>query len=98
MSITQDYDIICLLETFLGLSIPYDDERINIEGYITAFCGRMIHVAKKREGVFMYYREYLSKTKGDDLSTLKESLATELMMSKKKFFLPCSWRSPIDSR
>ena len=89
MSITQDYDIICLLETFLGLSIPYDDERINIEGYITAFCGRMIHVAKKREGVFMYYREYLSKTK-DDLSTLKESLATELMMSKKKFFLPCS--------
>ena len=38
----------------------------------------------------MYYREYLSKTKGDDLSTLKESLATELMMSKKKFFLPCS--------
>ena len=33
LSLTHDYDIICLLETFLGSSISNEDEIINIKGY-----------------------------------------------------------------
>ena len=32
LSVTHDYDIICLSETFLDSSISNDDERINIKG------------------------------------------------------------------
>ena len=33
LGVIHDYDIICLSETFPGLSISYEDERIRIEGY-----------------------------------------------------------------
>ena len=33
LSVTHDYDIICLSETFLNLSVFNKDERISIEGY-----------------------------------------------------------------
>ena len=33
ISLSKNYDVICLSETFLGLSINSSDERITIEGY-----------------------------------------------------------------
>ena len=33
LSVTHDYDIFCLSETFLDSSFSNDDERINIKGY-----------------------------------------------------------------
>ena len=60
LSVTHDYDIICLPETFFDLSISNDDERINIKGYNLL---RADHSSnKKREGVCIY------------LCTLKECL------------------------
>ena len=32
LSVTHDYDIICLSDTFLDSSISNEDERVNIEG------------------------------------------------------------------
>ena len=31
--VTHDFDVVCLLKTFLDSSIPNDYERINIKGY-----------------------------------------------------------------
>ena len=33
LAVTNDYDIICLTETFLDSSVEYDDDRISIPGY-----------------------------------------------------------------
>ena len=33
LSVTHDYDVICLSETFLDSSISNEDQRINIKGY-----------------------------------------------------------------
>ena len=51
LSVTYDNDLICLSETFLSLPISYDNERSNIEGYITIFCGRIIDVTEKEENI-----------------------------------------------
>ena len=92
LSVRHDYDIICLLETFLDLSISNDDERINIKGYDLL---RANHPStKKRGAVCMYYKQHLSFIKRDDLCTLKECLVTEIEVDKKFFFFMCLCRSP----
>ena len=50
LSVTHDYDIICLSETFLDSSISNDDERINIKGYNLL---RADHPSNKKEGAFV---------------------------------------------
>ena len=50
LSVTHDYDIICVTETFLDSSISNDDERINIKG-----CNllRANHPRNKKEEPFL---------------------------------------------
>ena len=50
MSVTLDYDIICLSGTFLDSSISDYDERININGYNLL---RAVHPSNKKEEVFV---------------------------------------------
>ena len=82
LSVTHDYDIICLSETFLdSSSISIDDERINVNLL------RADHPSnKKRGGVCMYYKEHLPIIKRDDFCTLKECLVTEIIVDKKSSF------------
>ena len=96
LSVTHDYDIICLTETFLDPSISNDDERINIKGY--NFLRADHRSTKKRGGVCMYYNEHLPIIKRDDLSTLKECLVTEIRVDKKNFFFSCLYRSPSQTQ
>ena len=86
LSVTHDYNIICLLETFLDSSIPNDDERINIKGYNLLWADHPTN--KKRGGVCMYYKEHLPIIKREDLCTLKECLVTEIRVDKKKIYFP----------
>ena len=92
MSVTHDYDVICLLETFLNSTNSNDDERINIKGHnlLRVDCPSN----KKRGGVCMYYKEHLPIIKRDDLCTLKECLVMEIRVDQKKFFFSCLYRSP----
>ena len=57
LSVTHDYDIICLLETFLGSSISNEDEIINIKGYNLLLADHRSN--KMRTGVCMYYKEHI---------------------------------------
>ena len=50
LSITHDYDIICLSEMFLDSSISNYDERINIKGYNLL---RADHPSNKKEEAFV---------------------------------------------
>ena len=50
LSVTHDYDIICLSETFLDSSVSNDDESINIKGYNLL---RADHPSNKKEEAFV---------------------------------------------
>ena len=50
LSVTHDFDIICLSETFIDSSISNDDERINIKGYNIQ---QEDHPSKKKEEAFI---------------------------------------------
>ena len=91
LCVTHDCDIICLLETFLDLSISNDDERIKIKGCSLL---RADHPSnKKRGGVCMYYKELFSIIKRYYSCTLKECLVTEIIVDKKRVS-SCLYVSP----
>ena len=72
ISVSKNYDIICLSETFLDPSIDLSDERITIERYNLL---RADHPSnKKRRGVCIYYKEVPPVIKRDDLCNLNECL------------------------
>ena len=52
---------------------------------VTIFYGQTIPITKKG-GVCMYYKEHFPIIKRDDLCTLKECLATEIIVDKIKVF------------
>ena len=69
LSVTHDYNIICLSETFVDSSISNDDERITIKGYNLLQADHPSN--KKSEGICMYYKEHIPIIKRDYLCTLR---------------------------
>ena len=73
LAVTNDYDIICLPETFLDSSIENDDDRISILGYNLL---RTDHPNNtNRVGVCIYYKDHFPIIKRNDLCQLHECLA-----------------------
>ena len=71
-------DITCLSETYLNSSFPFDDDNLDIPGYIMV---RADHPANsKRGGVCMYYKNCLP-LKVLDIRFLHESVAFELRIA-----------------
>ena len=92
LAVTNEYDIICLTETFLDSSVENDDDRISIPGYNLL---RADHPSNtKRGGVCIYYKDHLPIIKRNDLCQLHECLVTELRIGKEKCFFTCFYRSP----
>ena len=92
LAVTNDYDIICLTETFLDSSIENDDDQIFIPG-----CNllRADHQSNtKGGGVCIYYKDHLPIIKRNDLCQLHKFLVTDLRIAKKKCFFTCLHRSP----
>ena len=59
ISVSKTYDIICLSETFLDLSIDPSDERITIEGY-NLLCADHPSNKKGEESAFIIRNIFLS--------------------------------------
>ena len=90
LSIRNDYDIICLNETFLDSSI--DKDAISIPEYNLL---RVEHPSNtKRGGVCIYYKDHLPIIKRNDMCQLHECLVTELRIGGKKCFFTCLYNSP----
>ena len=85
LAVTNDYDIICLTETFLDSSVENDDDRISIPGYNLLHADHPSNT--KRGGVCIYYKGHLLIIKRNDLCQLHECLVTELRNGKKEMFL-----------
>ena len=90
--IQNNYDIICLSETFLNSSIETNDDRISIDGYNLI---RADHPSNsKRGGVCIYFKEHIPLIKRGDICTLDNCLVTEIRSQGEKHFLTCVYRSP----
>ena len=73
--ITQhNYDIICLLATFLISSIETNNDRILIDEYNLIIEDHPSDF--KRGGVCVYYKEHIPLIKRDDICTLHNCLVT----------------------
>ena len=74
------FHIVCLSETYWNFSFPFDDDNLDIPGYIMA---RADHPAdSKRGGLYMYYKNCLP-LKVLDIRFLQESIAFELRIGDK---------------
>ena len=48
----------------------------------------------KKGGAFIYYKDFLTLIKKDDITYLKEFLVTEITVENEKWFFTCLYRSP----
>ena len=72
--IQNNYDIICLSETFLNSSIQFIDDRISVDGH--NLIGADHSSDLKRGGVCIYYKEYILLIKQDNICTLHNCFLT----------------------
>ena len=89
------YDIICLSETYLDSSVPYDDPRLNLSGYKLVRADNLSN--NKRGGVGIYFKETLA-IRPVPTNSLKECLLLEVFIGNKKGFVLSLYRSPSQSQ
>ena len=78
----QNFDITCLLETFLDSDTDICHTSKNINGYSLLQANHPSNT--KHGGVCMYYKEYLPLTRRNDFPNPQECLATEITVGKEK--------------
>ena len=87
----QNFDIVCLSETFLNSSIQNDDYKLKTNGYNLI---RSDHPGNsKKGGVCIYYKEHIPLIRRDELCTLGNCLVTEIQSQSEKCFSTCAYRS-----
>ena len=82
---TRNFDIVYLSETFLDSSISNDGNTINIAGYLLI---RADHPSNTKKGsVCIYYKDFLSLIKRDDITNVKKCLIAVITVDNEKCFL-----------
>ena len=87
----NNFDIICLSETFLDSTTPLNDERLCIKGYSMITTDHPSNT--KRGGVCIYHKEYSPLIKKVDICKLNECIVTEITVNNEGCFLTCLYRS-----
>ena len=86
----NNFDIICLSETFLDSTTPLNDERLCIKGYSMITKDHPSNT--KRGGVCIYHKEYSPLIKKVDICKLNECIVTEITVNNERCFLTCVYR------
>ena len=88
----NNFDIICISETFLDSDYLNDDPRLGLQGYTMI---RSDHPSDtKRGGVCIYYKDHLPFVRRDDITCLDECIVGEIKVKNSKCFVTCLYRSP----
>ena len=88
----NNIDIMCFPGTFLDSTIPLNDERLCIKGYLMT---RADHPSNtKGVGVCICYEEYLPLIRKIDICILNEYIVNEVTVNNESCFLTCLYRSP----
>ena len=92
---THNFNVLCLSETFLDSTIDLNNGNINIDGYSIL---RADHPSNNKRGyVCIYYKQFLPLIRRDDLSTMQETIVTEISVKNETCFLKCFYRSTSQS-
>ena len=83
---TRQYDIICISETFLDSSVPWDDRNLSIQGYSLVRADHPDNV--ERGGVFLYFKENLT-LKVIDNSFIAQCIICKITLQNPKRFCCC---------
>ena len=90
------FDLICLSETYLDSSIPFDDNNLEISGYNNLT--RSDHLSNSKRGcVCIYYKKFLP-LRVCDISLLDECINFELKVGYKLFTFVAFYRSLIETQ
>ena len=92
---SNNFDLVCLSETFLDSTIPNDDVNIQINGYSLLRADHPNNI--KRGGVCIYFKESLPLIRRNDLTNIKDCIVTEINVNNEKCFFTCLYRSPSQS-
>ena len=85
---SNNFDLVCLSETFLDSTIPNDDVNIQINAYSLLRADHPNNI--KRGGVCIYFKESLPLIRRNDLTNIKDCIVTEINVNNEKFFSPVS--------
>ena len=92
---SNNFDLVCLSETFLDSTIPNDDVNIQINAYSLLRADHPNNI--KRGGVCIYFKESLPLIRRNDLTNIKDCIVTEINVNNEKCFFTCLYRSPSQS-
>ena len=92
---SNNFDLVCLSETFLDSTIPNDDVNTQINAYSLLRADHPNNI--KRGGVCIYFKELLPLIRRNDLTNMKDCIVTEINVNNKKCFFTCLYRSPSQS-
>ena len=81
---THNFDNLCLSETFFDSTIDFNDGNINIDGNSISRADH--HSNSKRGGVSIYFKQSLPLIRRDDLSTMQETIVSEISVENGMFF------------
>ena len=92
---SNNFDLVCLSETFLDSTIPNDDVNTQINAYSLLRADHPNNI--KRGGVCIYFKELLPLIRRNDLTNVKDCIETEINVNNEKCFFTCLYRSPSQS-
>ena len=92
---SNNFDLVCLSETFLDSTIPNDDVNIQINVYSLLRADHQNNI--KRVGVCIYFKKLLPLIRRNDVTNTKDCITTEINVNSEKFFFTCLYRSPSQS-
>ena len=92
----QNFDIVCLSETFLNSSKENDDHKLIIHGYNLIKFDHPTDL--KKDGVCICHKEHIPLIRCDDFCTLDNYLVAEIRSQSEKCFLTCAYHSPGQSQ
>ena len=87
----ENFDKICLSETFLNSSLNRDDGRLKVEVYNLISSDDTSDL--KKEGVCIYYKQHIPLIRRNDLCSPSNCLVTEIRSENEKCSLTCLFRS-----
>ena len=92
---SNNFDILCLSQTYLDSTIPIDYVNMEINGHSLLRADHPNDI--KRRGVCIYFKESLPLIRRNDLINTKNCLVTEINVNNEKYFFLCPYRSPSES-
>ena len=91
---SNNFDLVCLSETFLYSTIPNNDINIQINEYSSLRADHPNDI--KRGDVCIFFKESLPLIRRNDLTNIEDCIVTEINVNNEKRFSTCPLRKIVE--